>query len=114
VTLAGSLVARLADCTVPGILERHDIRPDQLAHDDRTVTQAIARRLHDAGRRTGEPAGIRWWSALTGAWHTTVVFCDRERGGEVAFGEPRIVSDTDAMLLRTVAVLGIRMPRRRD
>jgi hypothetical protein len=114
VTLAGSLVARLADLTVPGVLECHDLRPDQLAHHDRTVTQAIARRLHDAGRRTGEPAGIRWWSALTGAWHTTVVFCDRERQGEVSFGEPRVVTESDSMLQHTLAVLGIRMPRRRD
>jgi len=48
------------------VLSALGLRPDDLAHHDRAITQAIARRLH-----------------ALGAWHTTVVFIDRERAGEV-------------------------------
>lgn len=105
VRLATTLVRRIADCTDPAVLARLDIRPDELAHHDRTRTQAIARRLH-ARRGT---AGLRWWSALTGAWHTTVVFTDRERGGEVRFGAARWLERSDAEVVRALGVLGIRV-----
>jgi hypothetical protein len=104
VRLAATLVRRVADCTDPAVLTRLGIRPDELAHHDRTRTQAIARRLH-ARRGT---AGLRWWSALTGAWHTVVVFTDREHRGEVRFGTPRRLEPSDAMVLRALSVLGIR------
>jgi hypothetical protein len=109
VTLSPSLVARILDCTDPVVLSALELRPDELAHHDRTLTQAIARRLHARGRATGEPAGLRWWSALTGAWHTTVVFTDRERAGEVGFGAPRHLQLTDPAVMRALAVLGIRV-----
>jgi len=48
------------------VLSALGLRPDDLAHHDRAITQAIARRLH-----------------AIGAWHTTVLFIDRERAGEV-------------------------------
>jgi hypothetical protein len=113
VTLAPTLVARLADCTDPATLGALGIRPDEMADHDRTHTQAIARRLHDAAHLetigADAPAGLRWWSALTGAWHTTVVFTDRERPGEVRFGVPSPVQPGDPAVLRALAVLGIRM-----
>lgn len=111
VTLAPTLVERMPDCTDPEVLARLGLRPDQLAHHDRRVTQALARRLHTAGVATGSPAGLRWWSALTGAWHTNVVFTDRERPGEVTFGAPRRVQQSDAHVHRALSVLGIRMRR---
>ncbi len=108
VTLAPALESRIADCTDPETLAALGIRPDEMAHHDRTLTQAIARRLHD--RSEQEPtAGLRWWSALTGAWHTTVVFTDRERPGEVLFGAPRFVAPGDAAVRRALDVLGIRV-----
>jgi hypothetical protein len=67
-------------------------------------TQAIARKLHEH-RGT---AGLRWWSALTGAWHTTVVFTDRVRRGEVTFGTPRLLDPSDTEVERALSVLGIR------
>jgi RES domain-containing protein len=104
VALAPSLVQRVPDCTDPAVLARLGLRPDELAHHDRTLTQAIARRLHGQGA-----AGLRWWSALTGAWHTTVVFTDRERAGEVGFGTPRQLEPTDSAVMRALSVLGIRV-----
>ena len=105
VRLAATLVRRIADCTDPAVLARLGIRPDELAHHDRTRTQAIARQLH---ARRGS-AGLRWWSALTGAWHTTVLFTDRERRGEVTFGKPRVLDPSDAAVVRALSVLGIRL-----
>lgn len=105
VSLAATLLERIPDCTDPEVLTSLGLRPDELAHHDRAVTQGIARHLHDRGA----VAGLRWWSALTGAWHTTVVFLDRERAGEVGFGTPHNVEPTDPVLLQAVSVLGIRM-----
>lgn len=109
VGLTPALTGRIADCTDPAVLAVLDLRPDDLAHHDRTLTQAIARRLHERGAATGDPAGLRWWSALTGGWHTTVVFTDRERPGEVTFGAPRHVEAQHPEVVRVLAVLGIRM-----
>lgn len=109
VRLKPSLIARIPDCTDPVVLAREGLRPDELAHHDRTLTQAIARRLHARGEVTGDPAGLRWWSALTGGWHTTVVFTDRERAGEVRFGTPRHLEPVDPALINALAVLGIRV-----
>jgi hypothetical protein len=109
VGLAPTLVARIPDCTDPAVLAGLGLRPDDLAHHDRALTQGIARRLHDRGAATGDPAGLRWWSALTGGWHTTVVFTDRERPGEVTFGTPRPVEVRDPAVVRALSVLGIRV-----
>lgn len=108
VTLARSLVSRIVDCTDPAVLAALGLRPDDLAHHDRAITQAIARRLHDLGEGKEQRAGLRWWSALTGAWHTFVLFTDRERADEVAFGVPRTIEVDDEEVVRALSVLGIR------
>ncbi|MGI8509474.1 MAG: RES domain-containing protein [Gemmatimonadaceae bacterium] len=112
VTLASELVHRIPDCTDPTILSALGLRPDELAHHDRKLTQEIARRVHSGVPSRGilaRPyAGLRWWSALTGAWHTTVVFTDRVHPGEVIFGSPRQLESGDAAVLRALSILGIR------
>ena len=108
VTLAASIAARIVDCTDPDVLAARGIRPDELAHHDRVRTQAISRRLHEGG----DVAGLRWWSALTGAWHGLVVFTDREAPGDVTFGRPRELRADDADLWRALEVLGIIRYRR--
>lgn len=108
VTLSPGLVERIPDLTDPATLMDLGIPPDSLAHHDRTLTQGIARRLH----ALGTPAGLRWWSALTGAWHANVVFTDRVRTGEVTFGTPRRLEPDDEHLVRALRVLGIRARRR--
>jgi hypothetical protein len=107
-TLAASLVARIPDCTDPTTLSALGLRPDQLAHHDRLLTQAVARGLHDRGTPAGGPAGLRWWSALTGAWHTMVIFTDHERPGEVVFTVPRVLTPFDPVVARALSILGIR------
>ena len=104
VSVSQSLLARVVDCTDPKVLARRDIRPDDLSHHDRGRTQEIARRLHN----DPDVSGLRWWSALTGAWHTVVVFTDRERAGDIAFGAPvELTLESDA-LQRACELLGIR------
>lgn len=108
VTLAASLVTRIPDCTDPRVLSALELRPDQLAHHDRVLTQTVSRALHEAATPAEGPAGLRWWSALTGAWHTTIVFTDHERSGEVVFSEPRALVRSDPVVARALSVLGIR------
>lgn len=104
ITLTASLASRVVDCTDPAVLATRQIRPDDLAHHDRSRTQAIARRLHD----DRETTGLRWWSALTGAWHTVVIFTDREAPGDVTFGTPRVLTADDDHLSRALELIGIR------
>lgn len=113
VTLDPELVDRIPDCTDPAILSALRLRPDGLAHHDRRVTQEIARRVHSGdipsrGVLARSCAGLRWWSALTGAWHTTVVFTDRVHSGEILFGPPRQLDPGDAAVVRALSILGVR------
>lgn len=108
VTISPPLVARIADCTNPETLIALGLRPDDLAHHDRTVTQAVAHRLHRTTQQGIEYAGLRWWSALTGAWHTNVLFTDREQVSEVTFGAPQLLRKDDPALVRALSLLGIR------
>jgi len=91
VTLAPSLIARIPDCTDPAVLAELDLH----AHAG-------------AAGAAGALAGLRWWSALTGAWHTTVIFTDRQRAREITFGAPRHLEPDDDAILRALLVLGIR------
>ncbi|MEJ7813247.1 MAG: RES family NAD+ phosphorylase [Gemmatimonadaceae bacterium] len=110
VTLAPEVARRVADCTDPATLAALALRPDELAHHDRTVTQAIARRLHDDPAPGGSRyAGLRWWSAITGAWHTIVLFTDRAPADSVRFGAPRPLTPADPAVRHVLAALGIRV-----
>jgi hypothetical protein len=103
VTLSANLVQRIADCADPAVMVAHGVRPDELADHDRTKTQAIARRFH----MHEQLAGLRWWSALTGAWHTNVLFTDRLKAGDVVFHPPRVLQASDADVVQALAQLGI-------
>jgi hypothetical protein len=99
-----SVAQDLVDCNDPAALERHHLRPDEMASHDRSVTQAIARWLHDSG-----VPGFRWWSALTGAWHSTVLFIDRVPATKLEVGEPELVTLAHPALARCAAMLGIAL-----
>jgi hypothetical protein len=62
----------IIDLCDPHALIAHACRPDALASSDRVRTQAIATHLYATGA-----LGFRWWSALRGDWHTTVLFTNR-------------------------------------
>ena len=70
------------------MLLRFGIRPDTLTlpETSRAQTQAVSRLLYDAGL-----AGFRWWSAIHGGWHSTVLFVDRVPLDSLGFGEPELL-----------------------
>ncbi len=93
----------IAALTDPTILSRLGIRPDQVASHDRLTTQELARRIHDAGH-----AGLRWWSSLTGEWHTMVLFADRCAPGSWRVDAPsQLVPEHPAL---AEALRFLRMP----
>jgi hypothetical protein len=109
VDLSQRLTDHIADCTDPTVLSALGLRPDELAHHDRTVTQGIARKLHDMIVQAPPYTGLHWWSALTGAWHTTLVFTDRESPGDLRWGFPRPLTRDDPAVVRALSVLGVRV-----
>lgn len=92
----------IVDLCDPEVLVRIRIRPDQLASRDRHLTQRIAGEIH-----ANDKAGLRWWSALTGDWHTVVVFRDRIRSARPRYGTPEPLTLDHAAVREATAALGI-------
>jgi RES domain len=90
---------KLADLCDPKILVQHDLAPDVLASRDVTKTQQVATALSKKGYE-----GLRWWSALSGDWHTIVVF-----EGKIACGEPVILTVAHPAVHDASVALGIRL-----
>lgn len=95
---------RVVDLCDPAELARFGIRPDQIAALSRATTQRISTQLHAEGY-----AGLRWWSAFFGEWHTVVLF--RERLGTDALGYhlPRFVTMDDPVLAEAAARLDVEL-----
>ena len=102
--LPGSIVAKLADLGDPAILIELGRRPQELAHHDRLVTQAIARQVHEA-----DYAGLKWWSALTGAWTSTVLFADRVSIHDLTISLPVPITLKSASVVEAASRLGIAL-----
>lgn len=83
VTLDAGLWPRIADLCEPGILQDVGTTADHPPSRDRRKTQALARDLHQRGH-----AGLHWWSAFRGEWHTTVLFRDQLFPGAITYGTP--------------------------
>jgi len=89
---------KLADLCDPAVLLKHDVRPDVLASRDVTKTQPVAAVLSRAGY-----AGLRWWSALSGDWHTIVVF-----EGAIDYGTPEPLTLSHRAVKDASEALGIQ------
>lgn len=83
VEVAAGLGTRIADLCDPALLARHAIAPDTTAARERPTSQRVAEALLAAGY-----AGLRWWSAFCGEWHTTVLFRESAAAGDLACGPP--------------------------
>lgn len=81
--VAAAVREKIADLCDPATLAQHDIAPDVLASRDITRTQGLAKALYADGYR-----GLRWWSALSGDWHTLVLFLARAGAAQLEYGEP--------------------------
>jgi hypothetical protein len=106
VTIDDRVMAGVADLCDAAVLSRLGIRPDETASSTRHTTQRIAAQLHAGGH-----AGLRWWSALTGDWHTLVLFRDRTRGN-LRFGQPEPLSLLHASVIEAARALGIATAHR--
>ena len=89
---------KLADLCDPATLVKYDIKPDVLASRDVAKTQGVAAALHKEGF-----AALRWWSALSGDWHTIVVF-----EGTIEYGEPEPLAISHTAVQDASAALGIQ------
>lgn len=96
--------AMLDLCHPPTILE-YATPPDEVAARSRATTQALSRRLHDAGC-----AGFRWWSTFFGEWHNLVVFTDR-MAVLPSVAAPQWLRPDDPALQVAAQLLGIALPR---
>lgn len=105
VRLGGRLRYRVLDLCDPEVLVRLGLRPDETASNDRKVTQRIASRVHGAGY-----AGLRWWSALAGDWHTVVLFRDRLDPAP-GHGVPEPLRMDHPAVVEAARTLGIRLTR---
>lgn len=104
---APGVIKAVADLTDPKVLHRLDLPPDVIVSRDRRRTQAVARRLYD-----DRYSGLHWWSALTGDWHTTVLFLDPDRvpARDLTFGKPEPLSLRHPGVVRCLELLGIEHP----
>jgi RES domain-containing protein len=106
-TLPAEVEARLPDLTDPEVLLELDVRPDQLASHDREVTRAISRRVH---AHSAAYPGLRWWSALTGEWHATVLFLDRVDVRSIDYTSPEALDIGHPSVVEAARFLGMSLP----
>lgn len=85
-------------------LARLGITPSTLASDDRRRTQAVARTVHDSGA-----SGMRWWSKLSGDWHTTILFLARVPVETLALERPVPLTREHVAVVRACRHLGLLM-----
>jgi RES domain len=90
---------KIADLCDPTVLVQYDIAPDVLASREVAKTQPVAAVLSQAGFD-----GLRWWSALSGDWHTIVVF-----QGDIAYREPEPLTIGHKAVQEASVALGIRL-----
>jgi hypothetical protein len=101
--LPSEVEAQLPDLGDPAVLQHLAIRPDHLASRERRITQAISRMIHGRGF-----PGFRWWSALAGDWHGTVLYLDHVDVRQIEYQTPDPLS-LEHPVVHTVARL-LNMP----
>ena len=107
VAVEARLAAGVIDCCDPAALVAQTLRPDLLASSRLDRTQPIAAQLHRAGH-----AGLRWWSSVSGDWHTVVLFMDRLRSDDLHWQAPEPLTLEHPALEAACAALHMRRWRR--
>jgi hypothetical protein len=102
VSLAADVWPRIDDLCEPDTLTDLRITADRPAYRDRRLTQQIAATLHDRQR-----AGLCWWSAFWGEWHTTVLFRDRIPAHAITYGTPRHLDVASPPVVEAARLLDI-------
>lgn len=83
VELTESAASRIIDLDDPAILVTLGVLPSTMASDDRARTQGLAEMVFARGA-----TGLRWWSKLSGDWHTVVLFLARIPPKMLVMGAP--------------------------
>lgn len=106
-TVTDAVREGVADLCDPGVLVRLGVRPDETASRDRGITQRIAATVHAAGH-----TGVRWWSALSGDWHTVTLF--RERLPDAPeYGAPEPLTLAHPALREAARAIGVGLAEHR-
>jgi hypothetical protein len=91
----------------PAELQRFGLAPSRLASEDRTRTQAVARRVYASGA-----AGMRWWSKLSGDWHAVVLFLDRIPMERLEIGTPEPLTREHPAVISACRFLAMQLGAR--
>jgi hypothetical protein len=83
IDLPDDTASRIANLDDPRVLLELGIAPSTVASDDRARTQGVAEALF-----AGNAAGLRWWSRLSGDWHSVVLFLARAAPSTLTIGTP--------------------------
>jgi hypothetical protein len=108
VTLPDSTRDQVADLCDPNVLIRLGVRADETPSRHRQTTQRIAARV-----LARKHAGLRWWSAFFGEWHTVVLFRDR-LAAPLVYDTPEAITMDHPALRDAAALLGVRIGRLRS
>lgn len=100
-TLDAAAWPEIADLCEPATLSGLGVTADIPALRDRRRTQQIAADLYSRQR-----AGLRWWSAFWGDWHSIVLFRDRLPAG-VRYGAPIPLDITSPPVVEAARMLDI-------
>jgi hypothetical protein len=92
----------IADLCDPKILLKLGIAPDAVASRHVGTTQPIAKILYEEGYK-----GLRWWSALSGDWHSVVLFVDRV--GHLQYEKPEQLTLDHQAVKDACIALGVRI-----
>jgi hypothetical protein len=102
--VSADIVQEIADLCDWEVLARYHLSPDTVASRDLTKTQAVAQELLDKGH-----TGLRWWSALSGDWHSIVLFSERLAADSLAYGVPQELTIDHPAVIEAASVLGISL-----
>jgi hypothetical protein len=94
--------SRIANLDDPRVLFELGIAPSTVASDDRARTQSVAEALY-----AGDAAGLRWWSRLSGDWHSVVLFLGRAAPSSLTIGAPGPLTADHKAVLQACRFLAI-------
>ncbi|MDB4893309.1 MAG: hypothetical protein JWL61_5164 [Gemmatimonadetes bacterium] len=102
IELPADTASRIANLDDPRVLLDFRIAPSTVASDDRARTQAVAETLF-----AGDAAGLRWWSRLSGDWHSVVLFLGRAAPHTLTIGTPVALSAENPAVVQACRFLAI-------
>lgn len=101
-TLDPGVWPSVADLCDPATVGDMGITADVPAFRDRKRTQQIAADLH-----ARQHAGLRWWSAFWGEWHSVVLFRARLPADALTYGRPIPLDVTSPAIVEAARLLDI-------